>query len=108
MIQQKTKLISKVELEKINRAIASQMKCKQWCIIQTVVDWFKSISNKTKARFTIFDSVEFYHSITEKLLVYNVSYIQTRSDDIIQLIKQARRPFLFTEGNIWMKKGRIA
>ena len=84
------------------------MKCKQWCNIQTVVDWFKSISNKTKAQFTIFDNVEFYPSITEKLLVYNVSYIQTRSDDIIQLIKQARRPFLFTEGNIWMKKGRIA
>ena len=84
------------------------MKCKQWCIIQTVVDWFKSISNKTKARFTIFDNVEFYPSITEKLLDHNVSYIQTLSDDIIELTKQARRPFLFTQGNIWMKKGRIA
>ena len=84
------------------------MKCKQWCNIQTVVDWFKSISNKTKAQFTIFDNVEFYPSITEKLLDHNVSYIQTLSDDITELTKQARRPFLFTQGNIWMKKGRIA
>ena len=84
------------------------MKCKQWCNIQTVVDWFKSISNKTKARFTIFDNVDFYPSITETLLDNNVSYIQTLSDDIIQLIKQVRRPLLFSEGNICMKKGRIA
>ena len=37
-----------------------------------------------------------------------VSYAQTLTinpDDIIQLIKQARKSLLFTEGNISMKKG---
>ena len=37
-----------------------------------------------------------------------VSYAQTPTiipDDIIQLIKQTRKSVLFTEGNIWMKKG---
>ena len=74
----------------------------------TVIDWFKSIPNKTKARFIKFDIVDFYPSITENLLNNALSYAQTliRIDDgIIQLIKHARKSLLFTEGNIWMKKG---
>ena len=47
-------------------------------------------------------------SITEKLLDNAVSYAQTLTiipDDIIQRIKQAGKSLLFTEGNIWLKKG---
>ena len=101
-------IVSKIELEKINRAITSQTKCNQWRNTQAVIDWFKSIPNKTKTRFINFDIVEFYPSITENLLDNAVSYAQTLTiipDDIIQLIKQARKSLFFTEGNIWMKKG---
>ena len=101
-------IVSKIELEKINRAITSQTKCNQWRNTQAVIDWFKSIPNKTKTRFINFDIVEFYPSITENLLNNAVSYAQTLTiipDDIIRLIKQARKSLLFTEGNIRMKKG---
>ena len=57
-------IVSRVELEKINRAITSQTKCNQWRNTQAVIDWFKSIPNKTKARFIKFDIAEFYPSIT--------------------------------------------
>ena len=42
------------------------------------------------------------------LLDNAVSYVQTLKiipDDIIQLIKKARKSLLFTEGNNWMRKG---
>ena len=58
-----------------------------------------------------FDIVEFYPSITEKLVDSPLFYAKTLitiSDDNIQLIKQARKSLLFTEGNIWMKKGENA
>ena len=103
-------LVSKGELEKINRSITSQTKCNQWRNIQAVINWFKSIPNKTKAQFIKFDIIEFCPSIPEKLLDSTVSYAQTLSiipNDVIQAIKQARKSFLFTEGNIWMKKGKI-
>ena len=35
------RIVSKVELEKINRAISNQIKCNQWCNIESVIDWFK-------------------------------------------------------------------
>ena len=94
-------IVSKVELEKINRAITNQIKCNQLRNTQAVIDWFKSIPNKTKAWFIKFGIVEFYPSITEKLLDNAVSYAQTIIiPDIIQLIKQARKSRLFTKGNI--------
>ena len=108
----KIRIVSKVELEKIHRAITpNQIKCNQWRNTQAVIDWFKLIPNKTKAQFIKFDIVEFYPSINEKLLDNAVSYAQTLTiipNDIIQLIKEARRSLLFTEGNNWMKKGENA
>ena len=74
---------------------------------QTIIDWFKPISNKTKSRFTKFDIVEIYPFITEKLLDNATSYAQTSTlpADIIKLIKQVRKLLLFTKGDFWVKKG---
>ena len=104
-------IVVKVELEKIDRAITNQIKCNQWRNTQSVINWFKLIPSKTKAPFIKFDIGKFYPSIPEKLLDNAVSYAQTLtiiSDDIIQLIKQARKSLFFTEGNIWTKKGENA
>ena len=101
-------IVSKIELEKLNKELVNKVKCNQWRNTHTVIDWFKSIPNKAKARFIKFDIVDFYPSITENLLNNALSYAQTLiriDDDIIQLIKHARKSLLFTEGNIWMKKG---
>ena len=104
-------IVSEVELGKINKLLTNQIKCNQWRNTQTVIDWFKFIPNKKKERFIKFDIVEFYPSITEKLLDSALFYAKTLitiSDDIIQLNKQARKSILFTEGNISMKKGENA
>ena len=90
-------IVSKVELEKINKLLTNQIKYNQWRNTQTVIDWFKLIPNKKKARFIKFDIVEFYPSITEKLLDCALFYAKTLitiSDNIIQLIKQARKSLL--------------
>ena len=100
-------IFSKVDLEKINKAITNQRKCNQWRNTQTVIDWFKLILNKIKARFIKFDIVQFFCSITEKLLDNVVSYAQTLTtipDYIIEVIRRTKKSFLSVEGNIWMKK----
>ena len=72
--KRKIGIVSKVELEKLNRAITNQIKCNQWRNTQKVIDCFKLIPNKSKARILKFDNDEFYPSITEKLLGNAVSY----------------------------------
>ena len=101
-------IVSKIELEKLNKELVNKVKCNQFRNTHTVIDWFKSIPNKAKARFIKFDIADFYPTITENLLNNTLSYAQTLiriDDDIIQLIKHARKSLLFTEGNVWMKKG---
>ena len=101
-------IVSKVELEKINKELVNITKCNQWRNTQIVIDWFKLIPNKPKAKFIKFDIAEFYPSITERLLDNALTYAQTLitiDHEIIQLIKHSRKSLLFTEGNIWMKKG---
>ena len=46
-----------------------------------VIHWFKSIPNKTKAQFKKFDFVEFYPSITAKLLDNAVSVLWTNNNN---------------------------
>ena len=95
-------------LENINLNILSSTGVKQWRNSQTVIEWFKNIPNKRKARFIKFDIAEFYPSINEPLLESALNFAQTKfpiSDDKIQAIKLARKSLLFNQGNIWTKKG---
>ena len=100
-------IVSKAELEKINRAITNQIKYNRWRNTQTIIDWFKSIPNKTKARFMKFCIVEFYPSIIERLLDNALSYAKTLTTipkNIIQLIKHEGKSLLLTEENTCIKK----
>lgn len=94
-------IVSKMELEKINRVITNQVKGNQWCKTQAVIDWFKSTRDKTKPQF-INDIVEFYPYITQNLLNNAVSYEQTLKafpNYIIQLFKQGRKSLVFNQRN---------
>ena len=62
-------IVSKIELERLNKELVNKVKCNQWRNTHTVIDWFKSIPNKAKARFIKFYIVDFYPSITENLLI---------------------------------------
>ena len=52
-----------------------------WHNTLAVIHWFKSIPNKTKAQFKKFDFVEFYPSITAKLLDNAVSILWTNNNN---------------------------
>ena len=62
-------IVSKIELERLNKELVNKVKCNQWRNTHTVIDWFKSVPNKAKARFIKFYIVDFYPSITENLLI---------------------------------------
>ena len=70
-------IVSKVELEIINKAIINQAKLNPWHDTQTLTYWFNSLQNKAKGRFIKFNTIEFYLSIAENLLDNAVSYAQT-------------------------------
>jgi len=60
--------ISKHILDNINSAIASRLSLNQWKNTQAVVNWFNNIMDKNNYSFIEFDIVNFYASITAKLL----------------------------------------
>ena len=83
---------------KNKQTIKNQIKSNQRCNTPAVIDQFKSIPNKAKARFIKIEFIEIYRFITEKLLDNTVAHAEILTiipDDIIELIKQARKsPFL--------------
>ena len=61
-------LISKQILEKINSAVRSATMTNQWKNCHSVIEWFKNLKDKHTLSFLMFDIVDFYPSISEKLL----------------------------------------
>ena len=60
--------ISKEILQKIVKSVAISTNVYLWRSTQSVLEWFNAIKNKQNAAFICFDIVDFYPSITEKLL----------------------------------------
>ena len=60
--------ISKEILQKIVKSVAISTNVNLWRSTQSVLEWFNAIENKQNAAFICFDIVDFYPSITEKLL----------------------------------------
>ena len=60
--------VSKIILDNINESLRSKLNVNQWINSASVINWFSSINNKSDHTFLLFDIVEFYPSINEKLL----------------------------------------
>ena len=102
-------MVSKIILQKINSAVAKAIKLNQWRSTQDVLKWFKAIDDKENAKFIKFDVVEFYPSITEKLLNDSIKFAQTVckiEENEIHIIKHACKSVLFYKGSTWVKKGK--
>ena len=69
-----TGLISKTFLERIINDIKRSTNVNHWREASAVIDWFKKINNKKTPRFIKFDIVDFYPSITEKLLDNSLTF----------------------------------
>ena len=72
-----------------------------------MLQWFKQLTNKHDSAFICFDVVEFYPSITEKLLHraldFASKYINLSADDR-QVITDAKHSLLFNNGQPWEKR----
>ena len=75
---------------------------------QAVITWFKSIENKRSSSFIAFDIVDFYPSITKKLLAKSINYAKSiviiEEEEVITTIFQARQSLLFDKTSVWVKK----
>ena len=72
--------LSKGILEKINSNLRQKLNSNQWRNTQQVISWFGNINDKDRHSFILFDIVDFYPSIYEKL----------------SIIKHARKSLLFS------------
>ena len=61
-------IVSKQILQKLNNKIRSKLACNQWRSTNEVLKWFNEINKGQKQLFIQFDIVEFYPSISIKLL----------------------------------------
>ena len=71
-----------------------------------VIRWFKSIEQKSKCFFIQFDVIEFYPSITEKILediiVFAKQHMEIAEKDL-RIIKHCKKSPLYHENEAWKK-----
>ena len=99
--------ISHQILAKIVENVRIKSKLKQWKNVYSCLDWFKDLKNKSKLSFIIFDIASFYPSITCKLLVEALKWAKKFTDissEDIKIILEARKVFLVSKGEFWVKK----
>ena len=99
--------ISKKIPEEINRKLVNARKVNQWKNTSSVLQWYKQLTNKRDSAFTCFDVVEFYPSITEKLLTRALDFASqhvTISAEDRKTIIDAKHSLLFNNGQPWEKR----
>ena len=100
--------ISKTVSGKINVNLRNSLHLNQWKNTQEVIDEFKGIDNKQHYKFIMFDTKDFYPSVSKELLTNALAFAET----IINLdghdnkiIYHSRKSLLFNQEQTWMKKG---
>ena len=94
--------ISKQKLDDINSSIRDKLQLQQWKNTHSALSWFENIKYKKNKSFLQFDIVEFYPSISEKLLKDALKFASKISPQLvdsitIEIILHARKAFLFSE-----------
>ena len=100
-------IISKHHLQQINNEIRTQIAVNQWRNTASVIEWFKKIENKDNTRFIQLDIVDFYPSISEKLLNEALTFgksITNIDEETLRIIQHCRKSILFTNDKVWIKK----
>ena len=100
--------ISKIILEGMVQEIQIKLNINQWRSTQDVLASFEGIENKNKYNFIVFDVVNFYPSITEKLLKKTLQWVikyTTISDFDMKMINLSRESYSFNKGIPWIKTG---
>ena len=99
--------VSKQYLEKIVHEVRQKSGLLQWKNTLSCLQWFDKVENKTDYHFIQFDVVNFYGSISKKLLEDSINWasnftnIDQKMKDIIFHVRQT---FLFYQGEPYVKK----
>ena len=99
--------ISKKILDEVNSNIRTQLGLNQGRSTDSVISWYKSLSNKDMCKFFKFNIVEFYPSIPENLLNLSLKFAQTFnviSSDQLEITRHCRKSVLFNDSSTWVKK----
>ena len=100
--------ISKQILENVVNVVKSRTQLKQWRNTDEVLTWFKSLTNKKRKSFIIFDICSFYPSITKnilkKALEWAKEFIDISEEDE-DIVMKSKKSFLYTGSKAWVKKG---
>ena len=99
--------ISKQILSKILDELRDKTGLVQWKNSYSVIEWFKNIPGKEKCKFLVLDVVEYYPSITEKLLKDALDWasnIVEISDQEKKIIISAKKSLLYKESVPYKKK----
>ena len=99
--------VSKAILDRINTSIRASTGVNQWRNSSSVTEWFDKISDKSSHTFISFDIVDFYPSISEKLLDRAISWGQqlTTITQHYTIIQHARKSSLFYRKKPWIRRG---
>ena len=103
----KTGIVNKAILDKINNAVRRGTGVNQWRNSSAVIEWFRNLKEKEKFTFITFDVVNFYPSISEKLLKMAIDFAKEYTDisaKDIKIIMHARKSVLFNNDTPWKKK----
>ena len=78
----------------------------QWKKTDAVTSWFQNLHIQDQCQFFTFDIVDFYPSISEKLLENAISFAKQHADvgdKIVEIIQHCRKSMLVTNDATWVK-----
>ena len=98
--------ISKIILERANKAIRKSTGANQWSNSKEVIQWFKNIPDKRLQKFIKFDVDSFYPSITKRVFKEALEYAKEFvdiSETEEEILYNARKSFVTKDSQVWMK-----
>ena len=99
--------IAKQILEKKLQSLREATGLNQFRNSYSVIEWYKSIPNKDRCKFLIFDICDFYPSISEELFSDAISWasgIVDFSAEEIEILTKSKQSFLWSKGSPWKKR----
>ena len=102
--------ISAQKLQDINAEIRRKTGLQQWRSTEDTLKWFRNLQGKSELEFVQLDIVDFYPSISKKLLEKAIrfgseyTYISQEEEKIIY---NSRKTLLFDNGEAWVKKDEL-
>jgi len=100
-------IISKKILDKINGNITQKLELNLWRSTASVLQWFTNIDGNERHSFVTFDVIDFYPSISDKLLSDALEYASKHvpiTDNERHIIFHAKKSVLFHDAQTWGKK----